>query len=231
MIYILWMMAGPIAIVIFPVVVFILTYGYYTASIKTRLLFTLYSTFIKVALWWLLFLGLMFIRSNYYSPYVAVWESMSPAVQQGDLLILDNKSKNISRWDTVVYIPNWKNIPFIKRVIWLPWEEVRIDWWVIKICKKNKCEKLSEDYLAEWVTTSTAVCGISEFNLTDWYFMMWDNRSGSTDSRCCHGSSCEWDLLGKSEIKKDEISWKVIYNFKKENNGKVVDLINKLFLQ
>jgi hypothetical protein len=48
---------------------------------------------------------------------------------------------------------------------------------------------LDQSYLPSTVWTDTR-CGISDFPILSGYFVMGDNRSFSTDSRCCFGLDC-----------------------------------------
>jgi len=198
----------PLFIIIFPIVIFWLSYIFYNGSWWKRVILSVIVTVFWLLLAGLSSIGMQFIVNN-YSSYVTVWESMTPAINQWDYMILKKNPKNIQRWDILVYTPSWKNLPFIKRVVGLPGEEISIENWVVSICEDDECAALKEDYLGEWIETKT-ICEISEFSLTTWYFMAWDNRPYSTDSRCCHSSSCTWDM-NNSEINTDEIIWKVIF--------------------
>jgi hypothetical protein len=50
-------------------------------------------------------------------------------------------------------------------------------------------------------------CGINDFKVINWYFVMWDNRSFSTDSRCCFGLDCY--VWASYEVPYANIIWKV----------------------
>jgi signal peptidase I len=99
----------------------------------------------------------------------------------------------IKRGDVIVFVPPGKSIPYIKRVAGLPGEVIKIQPDTILVCKiendVESCESLDQSYLPEWVKTE-ARCGISEFKITSWLFVMGDNRWFSTDSRCCFGLDC-----------------------------------------
>ena len=152
----------------------------------------------------------LFIRFFVANPYTVVWSSMAPTFIERDFIIVDKISQkfgNLDRWDVIVFVPQWKTIPYIKRIIWLPWETVKIKEWGVWICdwEWENCERLEENYLPEWLETKTR-CGITEFKIETWYFVMWDNRWASTDSLCCFGLGCydgatyevlDEDMIGK----------------------------------
>jgi hypothetical protein len=52
-------------------------------------------------------------------------------------------------------------------------------------------------------------CGITEFEIKEWYFVMWDNRWFSTDSLCCFGLGCYDGAT--YEVTEDDIIWKVLF--------------------
>jgi signal peptidase I len=146
----------------------------------------------------------LFVRFFIFNPYTVIWQSMSPTYHQNDFIIVDKISNTYSRWDIIVFVPPWKDIPYIKRIIWLPWETIKINNWNVLICdKENNCEKLIENYLPFDLKTINK-CGITEFDITEWtFFVMWDNRNHSTDSRCCFSIWCySWSeyLLPDSHI-------------------------------
>lgn len=136
----------------------------------------------------------LFVRFFVANPYTVVWSSMAPTFSENDFIIVDKISQKLwklDRGDVIVFVPQWKTIPYIKRIIWLPWETVKIkDGW-IQICDSEweNCDVLQEPYLPEWLQTKTK-CGITEFPVYTWYFVMWDNRWFSTDSLCCFWLWC-----------------------------------------
>lgn len=158
-------------------------------------------------------IGIMFfVRIFVFTPFSVVGLSMYPMFDDWDFILVDKLSPKLDkiwRWDIVVFVPEGKDIPYIKRVIWLPWETVKLKDWKVDICNNTGCSELKEPYLKSWLET-TARCGKSEFKVESWFFVMWDNRWNSTDSRCCFGYWCyEWstfvahpkDMLGKVLIR------------------------------
>lgn len=135
-----------------------------------------------------------FIRFFLINPFNVVGSSMYPTIHDKDFILVDKISHRFSdyeRWDIIVFVPPQKTDPYVKRIIWLPGETVTIRDNIVKICKtgSNNCFDLKEDFLPT-DTYTTASCGKDTFEVTTWYFVMGDNRSGSTDSRCCFGLQC-----------------------------------------
>jgi signal peptidase I len=124
------------------------------------------------------------VRMFVAEPFVVSGSSMVPTFQDGNYLIVDKISYKLSdpkRDDVVIFrYPNDQTKFFIKRIIGLPGETVKIDGSAVSIINKEnpKGFTLNEPY----------VKNISENNLLmelkeDEYFVMGDNRSGSSDSR------------------------------------------------
>ncbi len=138
----------------------------------------------------------LFVRFFVFNPYTVVGSSMEPMFEQGDFIIVDKVTPRVGdlhRGDVVVFVPKWKDIPFIKRIIGLPGETVKIKDGEVSVCNESgACELLSEVYLPEGLETETK-CKIDEFVVpaeSKAYFVLGDNRPYSTDSRCCFGYGC-----------------------------------------
>ena len=161
---------------------------------------------------------IMFIRLFILNPYRVVGQSMEPQFSSWDFIVVDMVTPKIwefERNDIIVAVPEWKEVPIIKRIIWLPWETVKINDWSVYICDETEqevedCEMLREFYLWEWTSTDTNACGVDEFEITEGFFVLGDNRGKSTDSRCCFGLRCfEWapyeiydrNIIGKVALK------------------------------
>lgn len=155
----------------------------------------------------------LFVRFFVANPYTVVWSSMAPTFHENDFIIVDKISQRLDtlwRWDIIVFVPDGKTIPYIKRIIGLPWETVKIKDWTVFVCDTdtNSCEVLDEIYLPEDLQTKTR-CGITEFDIKEGYFVLWDNRWFSTDSLCCFGLGCyDW---ASYEVMDKNIIWKVLF--------------------
>lgn len=125
--------------------------------------------------------------------------SMNDTLQDGDNLMVDKISyrfKDPERFDIVVFPYEYKEKTYyIKRVIGLPGETVRIDeYGVIYINDKA----LVENYGKEVIENP----GIAELGITlgeDEYFVLGDNRNNSKDSRDPSVGTISKDrILGKA---------------------------------
>jgi len=161
------------------------------------------------------------IRFFIFSPFSVVGISMEPTFQSNDFVIIDKVSsqkmkieerlsqetwstlRSLAEWavhilpelqrgDVVVFVPPGKDIHYIKRVVGLPGETVKIlPDNQVQICKTNtsECFILDQSYLPKDYKT-LPICGTSEFIVEKWLFVMGDNREHSTDSRCCFTIGC-----------------------------------------
>jgi signal peptidase I len=117
-------------------------------------------------------------------PYIVEGSSMEPTFKSGDYLIVDQISKRFEEpeRETVVIIRYPKNpsLFFIKRLIAFPGETVEIKKGVVTIYNDQNKDgiALSEPYVvfAKQDDFSTKLG-------PDEYFVMGDNRAGSSDSR------------------------------------------------
>lgn len=160
------------------------------SAMKTFLfeVFDLVSYIIFVG--WIVF----FIRFFIVNPFNVVGMSMDPTIHDKDFILVDKISQRFQeykRGDIIVFVPPGKTDPYVKRIIWLPGETVTIKDNTVNICNDTTqtCTNLDESYLPEGTYTS-ATCGKETFPVKDWFFVMGDNRWGSTDSRCCFWLQC-----------------------------------------
>jgi len=174
-------------------------------------LFDIVSFFIFIV--WLL----LCIRFFLFNPLTVVGQSMKPTFSENDFIIIDKITPQhdalvsigdkvlpwswsaavsrslpwLKRGDIVVFVPPGKDLPFIKRIIWLPWEVVKVRDGGVYICdgSGDDCNQLDEPYLLQG-TQTIASCNKDVFEVEGWYFVMGDNRGHTTDSMCCFGLIC-----------------------------------------
>lgn len=134
--------------------------------------------------------------------------SMEPTLQNADNLIVDKityRFNDPKRFDIIVFPFQYEeDTYYIKRIIGMPGETVRIDFEGIIYING---EELKEGYGREIIRDPGRA--VEEITLgEDEYFVMGDNRNNSTDSRN--------ELVGN--IHKDDIigrAWVRIYPFEK----------------
>lgn len=131
-----------------------------------------------------------------------VGSSMESTLNDGDNLIVDKITYRFGepeRFDIIVFPFQYeKDTYYIKRIIGLPGEKVRIDSnGVIYINGKEMTEYYGKEVIAD--------PGIARDEITlghDEYFVMGDNRNNSTDSRNPSvGNIRKKDILGRAWIR------------------------------
>lgn len=137
-----------------------------------------------------------------------IGSSMEPTLSDGDNLIVDKityRFREPERFDIIVFPYQYtKNTYYIKRIIGLPGEKVRID-------EEGRIyingEVLRESYGKETIVDA----GLAAEEITlgnDEYFVMGDNRNDSADSRFVSvGNIKGQNIMGRA--------WLRIYPFKK----------------
>ena len=134
------------------------------------------------------------IRTFVAQPFVVDGESMHPTFENGDYLIVDQltyRFKDPTRGDVIVFrYPVHPSTFYIKRIIGLPGETVRISHGNVTVVEKDGTEiTLTEPYAVneDASYTKDSVLGDGE------YFVMGDNRPRSSDSRY-------WGVLPRKDI-------------------------------
>lgn len=137
-----------------------------------------------------------------------IGSSMEPTLSDGDNLIVDKityRFREPERFDIIVFPYQYtKNTYYIKRIVGLPGEKVRID-------EEGRIyingEVLKESYGKETIVDA----GLAAEEITlgnDEYFVMGDNRNDSADSRFVSvGNIKRQNIMGRA--------WLRIYPFKK----------------
>lgn len=167
------------------------------------------------------------IRTFIAMPFQISGQSMYSSYYDREFIIVDRVSYLLwtpDRGDVVVFKPNINDDKkyFLKRIIWIPWDTIKIEDWNVFI-KPEWAEEyimLDEQYLDPenkwytfvWTTKHEKIYELWE----DDYFVLGDNRNHSTDSRECF-SNCIW----RTEfVSKKDMIWKVFvdlwyFNIKK----------------
>lgn len=130
------------------------------------------------------------IRMFIMTPIRVNGESMSPYLEEGDILILNKLDKSYDRFDIVVI--NINDTKIIKRVIGLPGETV-----AYKDCKLYINDEEIEDFVKDCTTRDFSLTELYDYLMipNDYYFVMGDNRDNSSDSR-----ESRVGLIHKSQI-------------------------------
>ncbi len=134
------------------------------------------------------------IRLFVAQPFVVEGESMYPTFASGDYLIVDELTYRFSlpkRGDVIIFrYPNDPNIFYIKRIVGLPGETVRIDRGQTTVTKADGTTiTLDDSFVVAEDATYTEDSSLGP----DQYFVMGDNRPRSSDSRI-------WGPLPKKNI-------------------------------
>lgn len=148
-----------------------------------------------------------YVRSNQVEPFRIPSASMAPAVLQGDLLFADKRynragwagipggqTSSIARGDIAIFTyPNDRTLKYIKRIIALPGDKVKI---------QNGEVQVNGVLLAAALPSAQATDkpAANELDITvaaGQVFVMGDNRSNSKDSRD-FGSVPMQDVVGKA---------------------------------
>lgn len=125
------------------------------------------------------------IRYFLFQPFFVKGQSMTPAFENGDYLIIDEVSyrfREPQRGEVVVFkYPENPSQRYIKRIIGLPGETVEIKDEKVVIHKDPKSWVLDEErYLPKLLETSGNIKIALKPNE---YFVLGDNRAASSDSR------------------------------------------------
>ncbi len=162
-----------------------------------------FKEILSTLLYLVVIFGLTFLFITFVAQRTEVsGSSMEPTLQDGDSLLVDKLSYRFTdpkRYDIIIFPYQYGNNQyFIKRIIGLPGETVRIDY------EGNiyiNGEILKENYGAEVIIDPGRA--ETEIYLNDGeYFVMGDNRNHSMDSRDISvGNIQKRDILGKAFIR------------------------------
>ncbi len=158
---------------------------------------------------------------NGQSMYASYYDKEFILVDRFSALEIGNfKSQSVQRWDVVVFKPGVSKTKeyFIKRIVWMPGDEIKITEWQVYLKKgwEGEFQLLDEQYLNEDNYWNTKVDGGKKVNTylvpEEKYYVMWDNRGHSSDSRTCFSYSCN-STSRDNFIGKEYVVWKVLLDF------------------
>jgi signal peptidase I len=188
-----------------------------------------------------LFINQLFIKEYIAKPFQANGQSMYSAIYDKQFILITRVWLSNYRWDIIVYKPWVSEIKqyFLWRIIGLPGETIKIENGLVSKKIDWNFEPLEESYLDSQSDEYTFVKNDREaviYNIPEnRYFVLWDNRNHSTDSRSCF-SSCS---IEKSShfISQSDIEWKYFFDlwyldfetFKFKNDHLWIDTVPKFF--
>jgi len=127
-------------------------------------------------------LTIVVVRYFLFKPFYVKGESMAPTFYENEYLIVDELSYRLrdpKRGEVVVFrSPTSPEDFYLKRVIGLPGERVRVENGNVTICQVE-CTVLSESYLNGIKTDGDVAFTLGD----DQYLVLGDNRGASYDSR------------------------------------------------
>lgn len=139
------------------------------------------------------------IRYFLFQPFLVKGQSMEPAFENGDYLIVDEISyrfRDPQRGEVIVFkYPQNPSQRYIKRIIGLPGETIEIKDGKVSIYQENSNPLVLDEssYLPSWAETQGNVrISLNENE----YFVLGDNRAFSSDSRSWGGVSRDY-LIGR----------------------------------
>jgi len=207
-----------IIVIFFPLSIFFLKGFYDFLKNKEKINWLLW--FLKV-FWTIIVLSIILmmfftsIRDYVAQPFQIYGQSMAPTIYDKEFL-LSTKIWWYSRGDIIIHKFNDRYI--IQRIIGVPWDFISIKNWYVYIKKSlgSNYVKLDEKYLRNenlWNTTVWWLMKEHNYIITDEnYFVMWDNRSHSSDSRTCFSYTCNDKEESKNYVYEKDITWKIYFN-------------------
>lgn len=136
------------------------------------------------------FVVLMLIYWFVALPEVVVGASMEPTIYNGQRIIVERVTKNFKNFErgdiVVLHPPENDNIDYVKRVVGVPGDVIKIYNCKVFISRDGSKFVLQEPYLEEGICTSAGGKikeGHSIKVEEDEYVVLGDNRNSSADSR------------------------------------------------
>lgn len=161
----------------------------------------------------------LIVRQFFILPFQISGPSMLSSYYDKQFIIVDKfsyldidfigKEWTPERWDVVVFKPqvSEKRKYFIKRIVGLPGERIKIEWGEVFLYDSYNKSYIQIDesgYLNEENNGNTLVEKSRDIKIFEvpegQYFLLWDNRNHSTDSRNSFGSYKRTPFIWKDNI-------------------------------
>jgi len=156
------------------------------------------------------------IRYFLIQPFYVKGASMEPNFYDHEYLIIDEITYRFDepkRGDIVVFkYPKDPRQFFIKRVVGLPGETVKIEDGLVYVDGQDGYQPLQEDYLSDDVETIMPLRGYTQVKLAqDEYFLLGDNREQSFDSRAFGPVKREF-IIGRTWLRGWPVNRLTVFN-------------------
>lgn len=153
----------------------------------------LLNFFKEIAIYALIIIVVVLVRTFIITPVRVDGDSMNDNLKNGEILLLKKYDKSFERFDVIVF--KYKNEKLVKRIIGLPGESIAY--------KDNKLY-INDKYVEEdMIDKKTYDFDLRELGFdtipNNYYFVMGDNRTNSTDSRII-GLVNKDDILGSTNF-------------------------------
>lgn len=128
--------------------------------------------------------------------------AMHPTLREKETICVEKAKNNLMAWDIILFeqAPNPnidKKYMHIMRIVWVPNDELEIKKWRLFINWNPAKEEYFRNYIPENIKENISLITLWK----DEYYVLWDNRDASTDSRIY------WP------IKQENILWKYIWKY------------------